>query len=348
MLITYLLFALSLVIILAACELFSNGVEWLGHRLELGEGAVGSILAAIGTALPETIIPVFAILFGSSKGEEHIGIGAIIGSSFMLATLAMFVVGSGIFTFSFVNGRSRQVDAHINTLTRDLRYFLSSYSIALIAAVMPSRPVKLALAATLLGIYIHYFRNTISDCGDTACNLRPLHFQKKGLPPRWRFIVLQLIIALGVIIYGAHLFISQVITISAHFAISALVLSLLVTPIATELPEKFNSILWVRSKKDTLAMGNITGAMVFQSCILPAFGIIFTPWHLTEPAVIAAALGIGASILLLANLKINGRLNAVHLVLSGIFYFGFIAYVFLLGRFGDGFLVKSVSNILGL
>jgi len=78
---TYLLFGVSLVIILVACELFSNGVEWFGHRLDLGEGAVGSILAAIGTALPETIIPILAILVGAGDGGEGIGIGAIIGAT---------------------------------------------------------------------------------------------------------------------------------------------------------------------------------------------------------------------------------------------------------------------------
>jgi len=345
---TYLLFGFSLVIILIACELFSNGVEWFGHRLDLGEGAVGSIFAAIGTALPETIIPMLAILFGAGASGEHIGIGAIIGSSFMLATLAMFVVGSGIFTFSFTNGRSRDVDAHLNTMSRDLRFFLSSYGLALFAAVVPSRTIKLVIAAILLGTYAYYIRITLTDCGETGCDLRPLHFHKEGLPPRWRFILLQLLLALGVIVLGAHLFVAQVEALSEHFAVSVLVLSLLITPIATELPEKFNSLLWVRNRKDTLALGNITGAMVFQSAILPSFGIFFTPWHLTEPAIIAAVLGISASIVLLAGLMLRKRLHAAHLVFSGLFYFGFIVYVLLLGKLGDGFVTKTVANMLHL
>jgi cation:H+ antiporter len=61
--------------------------------------------------------------------------------------------------------------------------------------------------------------------------------------------------------------------------ISALLLSLLIIPIATELPEKINSILWIRRGKDTLAFGNITGAMVFQGTLLPAIGIMLTPWQ---------------------------------------------------------------------
>jgi cation:H+ antiporter len=343
-LLTYVLFAVSLIIILIACELFSNGVEWFGHRLDLGEGAVGSILAAIGTALPETIIPILAIMLGSSSGES-IGIGAIIGSSFMLATLAMFVAGTGTYVFSITRGRSRILDIHLTTLMRDLRYFLASYGLALLAALIHVRGVQLFIAIILVTIYAQYFRSTISDSGETGTDLKPLHFHKKGLPPRWRLISLQLLVSLGVIIYGAHLFIDQVITLSEHFAISTLILSLLVTPIATELPEKFNSILWIRKKKDTLAIGNISGAMVFQSCILPTVGIIATPWQLNEPAIVAALLGIAASVSLYAILKTRKQLRASYLIISGVFYFGFITYVLAVNAYGKNFITGFLTHL---
>ena len=44
--------ALAFVVILAGAELFTNGIEWFGLKLGLAEGAVGSVLAAVGTALP--------------------------------------------------------------------------------------------------------------------------------------------------------------------------------------------------------------------------------------------------------------------------------------------------------
>jgi cation:H+ antiporter len=343
--VTFLLFAVSLIIILLASELFTNGVEWFGHRLNLGEGAVGSIFAAIGTALPETIIPIIAIVFANGASGESIGIGAIIGSSFMLATLAMFVVGIGIFIFSITRKRSRQVRASTDGMSRDLSYFLLSYGIALIAALLPMRAVKIALAVGLIGIYANYVRVTIKDSGEKGEDLRPLYLHKKGLPPHWRFITLQLAVALSAIILGADLFIKQVVAVSEYYAIPALILSLLITPIATELPEKFNSLIWVRKNKDTLAIGNITGAMVFQSTFLPMFGIFLTPWHLTEPAIVAAALGILASIVMVINLRIRGSLHAGMLIFSGLFYFAFILYVWLANGLGEGFITRAFSNI---
>jgi cation:H+ antiporter len=55
-----------------------------------------------------------------------------------------------------------------------------------------------------------------------------------------------------------------------------LVLSLVITPFATELPETINSFVWARAGKDGLALGNISGAMVFQSTVPVAFGLAFT------------------------------------------------------------------------
>src|SRR5687767_15651058 len=87
----------SFVIILAGAELFTNGIEWFGRKLNLAQGAVGSVLAAVGTALPETMIPIIAIVFGGGSQEsDHVGVGAILGAPFMLSTLAMFVTGIGV------------------------------------------------------------------------------------------------------------------------------------------------------------------------------------------------------------------------------------------------------------
>src|SRR5688500_6469097 len=121
----------ALVVILVAAELFTNGIEWFGHKLNLAEGAVGSVLAAVGTALPETMIPLVAILFagtGADAGAGHeIGVGAILGAPFMLSTLAMFVTGLGVIFYARRRrtGRVMPVDTHVLGLV--IRYFFVAY-----------------------------------------------------------------------------------------------------------------------------------------------------------------------------------------------------------------------------
>src|ERR1700710_3100989 len=62
------------VVIYLACEWFVNAVEWLGVRLKVGPVAVGTILAAVGTALPESVVTLVAVLFGSQKSGADIGV----------------------------------------------------------------------------------------------------------------------------------------------------------------------------------------------------------------------------------------------------------------------------------
>jgi hypothetical protein len=75
-----LLLIASFAVILAGALLFTNAVEWIGYRLKLGDGAVGSLLAAVGTAMPETLIAIVALLEGSKS--EDVAIGAIVGAPF--------------------------------------------------------------------------------------------------------------------------------------------------------------------------------------------------------------------------------------------------------------------------
>ncbi len=142
---------------------------------------------------------------------------------------------------------------------------------------------------------------------------------KLGLPENMAVIVIQLLLGLGLLVAGAKGFIHGVDSASQIMGISPLLLSLLIIPIATELPEKVNSILWIRRHKDTLAFGNITGAMVFQGTLLPAIGIMLTPW-VPQREVLA---GIVITLIAAAWLRwmsSRGQLRIWHLGLNGALY----------------------------
>src|SRR5688572_32744876 len=134
----------AFVVILFGAELFTNGIEWFGRKLELAEGAVGSVLAAVGTALPETMIPIIAILFGGGSEASHgVGVGAILGAPFMLSTLAMFVTGVAVLIVARrrITGDVMPVDTHV--LAHDMRYFPFPTPMPFGAAFLPLEPVWL-------------------------------------------------------------------------------------------------------------------------------------------------------------------------------------------------------------
>lgn len=323
---TVVLFLLSFVIILSGCELFVNGVEWFGRKLELGEGAVGSVLAAVGTALPETVIPIVAIFWGGKAGMD-VGTGAILGAPFMLSSLAMFVCGSAVVIFSLTGRRTRTVRLNRVVLNRDLSFFLVVYSVGVLAGLVHLGPIKHALAFLLLAAYAVYVYRTMKSEGDLQGDTRALYFHATAESPLLRLILLQLFVALAAIVLGADLFVRELTKLAEALSVSPLVISLLLTPVATELPEKFNSVMWMRQRKDTLALGNITGAMVFQSAIPVAVGVAFTPWQLDSHGLLAAGLALVSGLLLWLRLRITGRVGIAALLTGGLFYLVFVGAI---------------------
>jgi cation:H+ antiporter len=335
LLVAVLFVVLSLAIILLAAELFTNSVEWLGHRLGLEEGPVGSILAAVGTAMPETMIPIIAILVIGSEDAHEIGVGAILGAPFLLSTAAFSVTGLGVLYFQRQRRHGKTMPVDVAVIKRDLGYFFLVYLFAIASSFLPGEAAKYGVAALLLGLYGYYVYRTFKHEGAPAVageeELKPLYLDKytggADGPPGLVMITAQFFAALGLIIGGAQIFVTNLEHISHELGIPALVLALVIAPLATELPEKFNSIIWVRQGKDTLAMGNISGAMVFQSCVPVSLGVVFTAWELTEAAIVSATIALASTGIVYLSLGQLGHLSASVLARAGVFWVGFVAYV---------------------
>jgi cation:H+ antiporter len=338
-----LILALAFVVILLGAELFTNGIEWVGRKLELAEGAVGSVLAAVGTALPETMIPIIAILFASGASSHEVGVGAILGAPFMLSTLAMFVTGIAVLWAGRRRPSGDRMLVDTGVLAHDMRYFGIAYAIAVGAAFLPVDPVwlKWIVAVVLVGIYAWYVRGHLrEEATNTGEDLAPLRFHRldRGAhredphTPRLRIVNIQVITALGLIVAGAAFFVGAVSDLSTQLGVDPALLALVIAPIATELPEKFNSIIWVHHDKDTLAMGNITGAMVFQSTIPTVVALVFASdtWVAAEGSyVVFASAGIAflSSAVIFIPMARRGALHGRLLLAGGAFYVAYLVLV---------------------
>jgi cation:H+ antiporter len=299
----------AFVLIVGGAIGFTNAVEWLGQRLNLGAGAVGALLAAVGTALPESIIPVVALLSGGGSEEGvQIAIGAIIGAPFVLGTLAMLVIAGSALAFRGRRDQGTDLRTDNASTRRDLAAFLVLFPVGLlVGALDTSTLVQIGAAVLLLAGYGVYTWQTVRHGGDADDDdLAPLYFDtSKDDPPSTLQIVLQFVASLAAIIGGAELFVGAVESIAESLGVAPLVLSLVLAPLATELPEKANSILWVRDGKDTLAAGNVTGAMAFQATIPVAFGLVATHWDLEPEAIVAGVIALAGG--LIALLVLPGR-----------------------------------------
>lgn len=325
----------SLAAILGAAAFFTNAVEMLGERLNLGSGAVGSILAAVGTALPETMIPVVALigaaLSGGSSGQAagEIGIGAILGAPFLLATLAMFVVGASVLGFRRRRENGTELVIDKGVASRDIAFFFVCFAVAAgLGIVALPTYVKVVAAVLLVGAYAVYVWWTIIGGGESAGGApNDLTFWPEsswGRAPTWA-VVGQLLVSLAVMVAGAHFFVQAVEHLSSAIGVPAGLISLVLAPLATELPEKFNSVIWLRDDKDTLAFGNISGAMVFQSTLPVTLGLLFTRWELGFLNVFSVILALVAGAGLFVLLLRKGPIKAWYLLGGGAFYAAFVA-----------------------
>ena len=324
---TVFLLLVSFAVILVGCELFVNGIEWFGVKLHLGEGAVGSVLAAVGTALPETIIPLVAILLTRTDAGDDIGIGAILGAPFMLSTLAIFVCGTAVLVGSLLKRRSIKIEYNRGIMKHDLSFFLVAYAAAVLVGVFDIGPFRYAVAACLIVGYGFYVKRTFAAEGDLSDDCRSLYFHSTADSPDLRRVILQIVVALAAIIFGADLFVRELNKAAEWLGVSALAISLIITPLATELPEKFNSVSWMLRRRDTLALGNITGAMVFQSTFPVSIGLIFTEWRLGADdwhGILAVGLALFSGIVLYARLRFGKGFGVASLLFGGVLYAAFL------------------------
>lgn len=332
--------AVAFAVILAGAELFTNGIEWFGHKLELGEGAIGSVLAAIGTALPETMVPLIAIVFGGGVSASEIGVGAILGAPFMLATLAMFVTGAAVCLMQRRRAAGIFLAVDNAVVGHDVGYFAVAYGIAIGAAFLPVElewPRRLVAVVLILIYGRHVWGHLQAEAAEHE-GLEPLRFHRldRRAPqhpahPGLVIVSIQCVFALACIIGGAWVFVEAIKDIASGPGVNATLLALIIAPIATELPETLNSVLWVRRGKDTLAIGNVTGAMVFQSAIPTSIGLVLAPqiWSVSGAGLAFASAGItmASMAVIFVPMLLRRRLDGRALLFGGLFYLLYVAAV---------------------
>jgi len=308
------------VAIYLACEVFVNGVEWVGRKYAFGEKATGTILAAAGTALPESVVTFVAVVFGVSMAQKEIGIGAALGGPLVLGTIAYAVVGIMLL---LLGGRGSRValkdaDGH---LARDQLWFLVIFA-AKIGLGLVAFAVKPWLGLIFLAAYGAYFWKEMKDGeGDDedAEDLEPLKLAPKlADPPAW-IAVVQTLAALVVIFICSKLFVGQLDTLGPRLGMKPQLTALLFSPIATELPEILNAVIWVRQGKTRLALFNISGAMMIQATVPSALGILFTPWVFDGTLIAAGAVTATAVAILLLAFRIKRASPAILAAMAGLY-----------------------------
>jgi cation:H+ antiporter len=340
------------VAIYLSCEWFVNAVEWLGQRLNIGSMAVGTILAAFGTALPESVVTLVAVTTGPTAEIRNIGVGAAMGGPLVLATVAYGVTGTmlllrhrtrvhscdlvtaGVGSLSLEpparepddNSAAALADpTHTARLVKDQRWFMAVFVLK-VALGLVAFTIKPWLGVLFFAVYGVYFWRQIR-CGTISEHdeeLAPLKLQPGAVRPATTAVLMQTLGALAVIFVSSQIFVHQLDAIGPMLGLSGAVTALLLSPIATELPEIMNAIIWVRQGKTQLALANISGAMMIQATVPSGLGLLFTDWRLDHALLWSGAITMAAITYLLMTMRAN-KLTPTRLALSALLYLAFAA-----------------------
>lgn len=307
------------VAIYLSCEWFVNAVEWLGLRLKLGPVAVGTVLAAFGTALPESVVTFVAVVFGSGPEQKDIGVGAAMGGPLALATAAYGVTGLMLLTSR--RGRTARDDlGDTAKLARDQRWFLAIFlvKVGLGLVTFAYKPLLGLLFFAAYGVY--FWRELRADGpGEDAAEVEPLRLQRHRATPATWAVVTQALVTIAIIFVASQLFVHALEAIGPTLGLPATVTALLLSPIATELPEIMNAVIWIRQGKTHLALANISGAMMIQATVPSGLGILFTAWRFDGPLLLSGVVTIVAMVFLLLALG-SGRFTGRTLTWAAAFY----------------------------
>jgi cation:H+ antiporter len=215
-----------------------------------------------------------------------------------------------------------------------MEYFLILYAVAITASFLGGHPViKTFIAMALFLTYGGYVFKTLKGDGEPEAHeieeaeIDPCYFAPKSHDPHMTIIGIQVLSSLLLIVWGSYIFVEKVQIISELMGISPFILAMIIAPIATELPEKFNSVIWIGKGKDTLAIGNVTGAMVFQGSMITGIGILMTDWRLNTAALLTVALTFASVGLAYLQIRIKKHLTPGTLLVGGFFYFLFLLLI---------------------
>jgi len=122
---------------------------------------------------------------------------------------------------------------------------------------------------------------------------------------------------------------AQLEGIGVWAGLSPQLVALLLSPVATELPETMNALIWVRQGKERLALANISGAMMIQATIPTALGLSFTSWLFSRELLVSGIITM-AAVAILLGLFSKRTVNARWLMPLAGLYALFVAIIALM------------------
>ena len=297
----------GLALLILGAELIIRGSVSFGRKLKVSLFAIGVVIVAGGTSLPELASSINAVL----TNHPDLAVGAVIGSN--IANLIL-VMAATSFLIPISNINQNQINqAWINI-------GLALILIAMSYFILPFN--------FLFGIFSIGLLFVIMYLQVKRGSLDVSEVEEKG---DYSLLISIIFIVAGIIllIYGSDLFVESAINIANQLNIPEAIIGVSLVAFGTSLPELVVGILSAIRRKVDFALGNVLGSNIYN--VLGVLGVSSFFGNFNIPAVIGYE---DLIFMLFVTLMILGFMFALKRVgrtygsIGLILYFGYMLYIY--------------------
>ena len=305
----FLLFIGSLMLYFGA-EGLVRGSVGIAFRMGISALVIGLTFVAFGTSSPELVVSLSA----GAEGDSEIALGNVIGSNICNVALILGVA-------SLI----KPIEVNL-TYIRDDILIMIGFSVVMILFLTDGMIGRIEGGIFTFGI-ISYVFYSIYKSRKKRKTPEVLDEVPREKAPMWRNIVFFLG-GLGILIYGARIFVASAVTIAEVIGVSKTVIGISVVAFGTSLPELATSAVASIKGESDVSLGNVVGSNIFNILmILGITGMIFP-----IPAIDVNYIDLG--IMMLVTLIIiplslqKGKLTRWNGLLLLSIYVGYIYYLY--------------------
>ena len=245
----------GLILLFVGAEGLIRGSSNLAIKMGITPLVVGLTVVAFGTSTPELVVSLKAALIGNSS----ISLGNVVGSN--IANIALILGVAALI---------RPLDVHAKVIMREIPIMIG-ISVLLFLLLMDGELGLFDGLVFVFGLITYLIVNVMMARKEKNTEVDSEFTEglksKLGIP----ISIILMIAGLGLLIFGANLFVQSAVAIAKIFNVSDAIIGLTIVAIGTSLPELITSIVAAYKKEADIAIGNVVGSNVFN--ILGILGI---------------------------------------------------------------------------
>ena len=301
----FLYLILGLIILVVGAEVVIRGSVSFGKKLNISLFAIGVVIVAGGTSLPELASSINAVI----TQHADLALGAVVGSN--IANLILVMAATTII-FPITNINNNQINqAWINIALGIALIFMSYFYFNFVFGI-------LSLTLLTFIMYIQIKRGSV--------NIDEIN---KG---DYSTIISISLIIIGIVflIYGSELFVSSAINLANTFSVSETVIGLSLIAFGTSLPELVVGVMSALKRKVDFALGNILGSNIYN--VLGVLGVISFFDNFSMPNVLATQdliFMLLITFLILSFMYLSKKLGRTYGVIGLILYFSYMYFIYI-------------------